>query len=224
MKKNRAYEHHFDWEEAKRLRAEGVPITWIAQKLGVTDGAIRRIVIPGEMERMAQYSREYAIGQGRCERCGATTNKAAQNRGSRLCKSCADDKRATTVRETELLCVKCRQWKPDEQFHNSVNFIRRRGRRNTCKACANKMREDYRKNTRVPCKGGCGRTVSPSDQRAQKKYLNLKTTPGYCPHCSPTKSDHQNFGRTSAEQQKILDGAARFREKFGEASDTAGTT
>jgi hypothetical protein len=220
-KKRERYARRFDWDEAKRLYAEDVPIAWIAAKYQVTASAIRRIVVPGVKEAMAEYSRSHSVGQAHCEKCGKPTNLVAHKRGSRRCPKCAAADKITTVREDTLHCTTCKQWKPDEQFHNSRDeaVAYRRYRRSECKACANARRVKYREDTRIPCKGGCGRTVSPSDQRAYLKHRNPKIThvkPGWCSKCSPR--------RVRNKRDPITVGAAKFREKFRVPSYQTGTT
>lgn len=213
----RTYERKFDWDEAQRLYDEGVPLEWIASKLHVTTTAIRRIVVPGAMEKMAAYSKQYPHGKTHCKNCGASTNLFSHNRGLGLCKTCAAIERRTTIRETELLCGTCKRWLPDEAFHggSADNLRARRGRRRDCRDCSNKRRTRYRQTHRIPCKGGCGRTVSPSDQRANAKSQNRPNFKvGYCGVCN----------RQLQQAKPKLSGAAAFRKKFGTAADRADTT
>ena len=204
--RKRIYERKFDWDEAKRLYDEETPVAWIAKKLRVTEQAVRRVVIPGQKEYMADYQRRASIGQGVCEDCGAPTNKVAQLHGSRWCRSCANKHMATSVRDGELRCMTCRRWLPDEEFHHAsaARHRQRRGRRRECKLCANARRKEYRIRSRVLCKGGCGRMISPSDQRASAKFRHRKVfDEGYCPVCTRRRES----------------GAAKFRKKFGTAAD-----
>lgn len=213
------YERKFDWDEAKRLYdEEQIPMTWLAAKYRVSVSGIRRIVKPGERERMAIYQREAAIGKGRCEACGAATNRVAQQHGSRFCKNCANKRMQTSVRETTLQCGVCKQWKPDDQFARTSQamFAHRRGHRRDCRVCSTLIRKRYRETHRILCKGGCGRLVSPSDQRMSKKQRQSKTLRvGYCPSCSRKKL---------SKQAKLEISAAKFRAKFGTAADRADTT
>lgn len=220
------YEHRFDWDEAKRLHEEeNIPIAWIAAKYRVTPGAIARIVNPGAREAGAEYSRAASIGQGRCEDCGKPTNKYSSYRRAdkrSLCKACASRRTRTTVREDSIRCTRCNTWKPDSEFQNS-NMPKdkiRRGKRSVCRECSTAIRTAFRHAHRTPCLGGCGRTVSVTDQRAQIKRRQAQgkqtnVTLGYCPYCPPTGPYKDN---------KIKSAAARFREKFGTPSDKMGTT
>jgi hypothetical protein len=49
------------------------------------------------------------------------------------------------VRETELLCSTCKQWKPDSDFPTAHGSAYRRGHDPECRACSTIRRNDYRK-------------------------------------------------------------------------------
>lgn len=221
MPRNRTYEHKFDWDEAKRLYSEDVPLEWIASKFRVTPSAVRRIVVPGAKEQMDAYSKQFAKGRTRCRKCGAPTNYFSHNRGWGLCKPCAAEIRRTTIRETELRCSGCKQWLPDDAFYksNDARMAIRRGRRRDCRVCSDKSRERYRQTHRVPCKGGCGRIVSPGDQQSNAKQQNRTDfRVGYCPTCNRQRRERKK------KPNAIQAGSAKFRKKYGTASDRADTT
>ena len=129
----------FDWDEARGLRDSGMAYTKIAERLGVSAQAIRRVLIPGEYERMDAASSAWLRG-GTCERCGGSCT-----RGHDYCAACLPHVQATTVREHELQCTTCREWKPDDAFAGDKRRVARRGRHRQCSECGTKARAAYRK-------------------------------------------------------------------------------
>lgn len=137
------YARRFDWDEAKRMYEDGAPIAWIAERWGVTAGAVSRVVKPGEYERQAKYTKRYQ-GTGICPKCGGPMNKISELRGH-SCIKCANRERRTTVRGDELKCVICKKWYPDDRFYRNKTLAHRRFRASVCKSCSNAARAEYRR-------------------------------------------------------------------------------
>jgi hypothetical protein len=140
MKRNRVYERAFDWDEALRLRVDGWSYNRIADHFGVTETAIRRILVPGLQERMnarvREYQREHKPQQGTCPDCGGINSQGRYRPESR-CRECHVKHLATSVREDTLQCGGCRYWLPDEDFPHAHNRKARRGRHALCRPCQN---------------------------------------------------------------------------------------
>ncbi len=146
-KSGRRYPRRFDWDEARRLYGGGVSIREIARRMGVVDAAVRRVVVPGERERRAEYQRRLAA-TGVCRVCGGPKNHVSERTsGSVRCKACQYDAQTVTVREFLLRCVTCKQWKTDEMFSpaRGKDYVRRRNRCKECKPCAAAYKRRRRK-------------------------------------------------------------------------------
>jgi hypothetical protein len=184
--------------EAQRRYDAGESISALAAEYGVTTGAVWQTVTPkgrASAARLVETVRSKSIGKGRCERCGAPTNLHGQiYGGARLCVKCGQDATATSVRESQLRCFGCGEWKPDEDFPRSASLAgtRRRGRHRQCRGCNTIARQRYRERNKVPCIR-CGKPALPpnekvtggtsfprcrecmhEDQRAARRELALK--------------------------------------------------
>jgi hypothetical protein len=138
--RGRTYQRKFDWADAQRRRARGESYSSIARSYGVTPQAVKLACDPEERERAAQRARAFlAIGTAHCIDCGAPITRYRKR-----CIACAHLQLATTVREGELLCVDCKQWKPDEEFPRNAQLKARRGRHRQCRACNTIARREYR--------------------------------------------------------------------------------
>ena len=145
----REYQRKFDWDEARARHAAGETPGRIAAELGVTEQAIRRVVIPGERERVAEYGRAHTVGAGACDDCGGPMNLASRYNGSTRCRACSAVARATTVRPGALQCCRCHEWKPDDDFpSNRSEKVARRGRHGVCRPCQTIARREYRQRNR----------------------------------------------------------------------------
>ena len=159
------YERRFDWDEARRLRGEGMAFTQIAERMGVSPAAIYRVVVPGARERINASAASWVMG-GICSACGKTGVSRTARDKSRRCVECARKKQATSVREGELLCFGCREWKPDGEFPANRQARARRSRHGFCRGCQAWMRQRSRERRKVPC-AECGRLRGhPSDNGA----------------------------------------------------------
>ena len=192
----RVYVRRFDWDAARSLYVQGVPIKGIAALMGVSDTAIRRVVIPGQREivnrRASAWASAWASAPVPCvEGCGRSCSRIGAKYGGGRCTECAIVHRSTTARPGELQCAVCREWKDDEAFpFNRHDKIGRRGRHGTCRPCLTIARREYREKRKVPCAGGCGRRVlAPNEQaaaaRSKSKRLGvLVRTTGKCRSCA----------------------------------------
>lgn len=130
----------FDHIRAKALRVRGFSYGRIAAELGVSSAAVRRVCDPQVAARMDAASRRW-LQSGVCPSCGGP--KTRLDRVTR-CRTCAARVRATTVRDHELRCQTCHEWKPDDGFPRSRNNGARRGRHKQCTACQTKARTEWR--------------------------------------------------------------------------------
>lgn len=148
--RNRVYPRKFDHDEAKRLRAEN-PSLWTYQALadhfGVSDSAIIRVVNPEQAARMYKHTLEAARRKRvPCKGgCGRLVWMTTPDRTG-LCQKClAIEHASVNVRETELRCTRCGEWKPDSEFSKASRAAyARRGLRNNCRACQTEVRREFR--------------------------------------------------------------------------------
>lgn len=163
-KKNRVYQRKFDHDEAIVRYAAGESPGSLAREYGVSEQAVRRVVVPGVRNQMDVRSRAW-IMSGVCQDCG----KTGIARQSPRCKDCAELARAPSVRADELLCSKCRRWLPDDRFHKQKGKRpARRGRKHYCKDCDHASRRDYRDRHKVPC-SNCGQPTSPAGDKTSRR-------------------------------------------------------
>lgn len=135
----RVYQRKFDHEQARARHAAGETMAALAREYGVSPAAVRRAV--DDKFRVASDARTSArLASGVCPDCGAPCT----NRPGTTCVPCRDRKQATSVRDGELRCQRCREWKPDDAFpHNSAKKCRR-GRHGVCRGCQPAMRREAR--------------------------------------------------------------------------------
>lgn len=164
----RGYQRRFDHDEARRRYAAGESVAALAREYGVTESAVY-LVVSAKQAASARALHERYRTADRCERCGAVKSLFSRyTSGSRLCRSCAMDDRATSVREGELRCSSCGEWKPDDDFpRNRSARLRRRGRHNQCRSCQTNARQAYRERHKVPCVG-CGAPALPPSEKGPK--------------------------------------------------------
>lgn len=158
----------FDYEEAQRLRASGLSYKAIGERLGVSDTAIYWACNPKQRARSFVITREWQR-RGTCIECGAQCSRTGGQPLHR-CRRCSDKARVTTVRDTEMECVTCKQWKPDDAFPLGRRRDQaRRGRHRQCRVCLTVAKRKWRERTRVPCSHGCGRMVEGKNRRKPDK-------------------------------------------------------
>jgi hypothetical protein len=157
----------FDRDEMVRMVGLGVPKAALARLWGVSPSAIdqawaRHHNTP-RAATLRAYHRDYQRAQyeagayGNCIDCDDAVWKGDGKTRLR-CRACAIKKRAFTVRDDTLLCGKCKEWKPDEDFSFS-RHKGRRGRSSLCRPCSTIERREYRHRNRIPC-SICGNLCS----------------------------------------------------------------
>lgn len=170
----------FDYDEAKRLRADGLTYQAIADRFGVSNSAVALAVNDAAREIANERANAWQR-RGVCIDCGGQCTRTAGTPAHR-CKTCAALAKATSVREDELQCMKCREWKPDAGFpSNRAESGVRRGRHDQCRPCLTEAKREWRERTRVPCSYGCGRLVEGKNRR----------TPGKPPACFYCATSHR---------------------------------
>lgn len=137
----------FDWDEARQLHSQGMSYAAIGRELGVSAEAVRRVVLPGEKERVARYQKKRA-DTGVCSECGGPKNRHSNYRGVTRCKRCAAVASRKNIRPDTLRCIACREWKPDESFPRNRREEARRGRHESCRTCTTQQKRDYRARVR----------------------------------------------------------------------------
>lgn len=145
-KRNRVYQRAFDHEEAQRLREAGWSIPRIADHMGVSVTAVYRVCDPAVRERMQEKAdkklrdmREPCLGG--CGRLVWMHNAKATG----YCPACAGIQRsAAHVRDTELQCTRCNEWKPDAEFSDAQGRRSRRGKQSWCRKCNSATRQARR--------------------------------------------------------------------------------
>jgi hypothetical protein len=145
-KRNRTYQRKFDWDEARRLREEGLSWSVIARELGVSSAAVQRVCDPKRREQMAEATARY-MKSASCVDCGKSCTPVAfhKNKGNTepRCNRCANlFYLATSYRDGEQRCSECRQWKPLWDYPRRKTRIM--GRHKICTPCGTKMKRDWR--------------------------------------------------------------------------------
>jgi predicted transcriptional regulator len=156
----RVYVRKFDWAEAKRLSVGGWTQKEIAAHFGVTQTAVSLALNPLSRHRAALNSAAYQSG-GKCEDCGVPCTRYSKRSGKRQrCRKCWNKAQATSVRDEELRCVRCRRWLPDRCFPRDRVESARRGLHSVCRDCQTVIKREYREARKVPCED-CGTLVDP---------------------------------------------------------------
>ncbi len=151
----------FDYDEAARLRSEGLTYSEIGERFGVTDAAIQRAVNPKRRAEMLARTAAFQRS-GICPDCGGQASRNGLNLQHR-CRSCASKLAATSVMPRSLRCAVCRVFKLDDDFPRHRRRQHRRGRHTVCRACQAAVRQQSRERRKVPCKN-CGKPrTHPSD-------------------------------------------------------------
>lgn len=165
----RVYTRKFDHDEARARYQAGERISDLAKAYGVSTTAVARVVDERVAQRMAEAHERFRLS-GRCDVCGGQMSGHSRSTGSRRCRRCAALAQATSVRNTMLLCMTCRVWKPDEDFpRNRAERIARRGRHTQCRACATVSRREYRNRSKQPCVD-CGAPALPPSEKGLRGW------------------------------------------------------
>jgi DNA-directed RNA polymerase subunit RPC12/RpoP len=130
----------FDWDEARRLHAEGLTYVEIGRRLGVTDMAIRFACDPEARTRANAYHDAWQRS-GQCPDCGAQTTRRAGGVYAR-CRDCASRARVKVIDGTAY-CPTCDTWKPLDQFSRSGRSPAR-GVHKECRPCDSARRRRWR--------------------------------------------------------------------------------
>ncbi len=141
----RVYTRKFDHDEAKRRKEAGESVASLAREYGVTPHAVWMVVSPkSKADNLRAQAKLRA--KGRCERCGGWKHGAT---AAKVCQRCAADLKITTVTETTLQCIRCKEFKPDAEFpFNRAESAIRRGRHGECRACNTIARREHRQRNR----------------------------------------------------------------------------
>lgn len=191
-KRNRVYVRKFDHEDARVRFAAGETLSELAHAFGVTAQAVKFVVDDEYNARWLAYHDEWQRS-GVCRQCGKTgiTNRAARDGGGARCRECAGLEAATSVRDDTLRCVRCRLWKPDEDFPMNQSVAKaRRKRHQCCRVCQTEIKREYRERTSAPCSHGCGRLVRTADRRDSTKPLE-------CLSCAMSRVHAERRSRVS---------------------------
>lgn len=139
-KRNRVYVRRFDYEDARRRFGAGESALALAAEYGVSNSRIYQVVNPEHGARTARLSAEW-MRNGKCDRCGERCSAY-----SRHCTACSAIARTTSVRDGELQCSTCHEWKPDAAFpKGGPRCAHRRHRHKHCTACQTKAKREYRR-------------------------------------------------------------------------------
>ena len=132
----------FDWDQARRLRAEGIPVAEIAERFGVSTTSVYFATNDEQRERQYRMLSERAYWRtGACVDCGTPVSRFRP--GSR-CRDCNAKNMAFTVRDDCLLCTRCDRWLPDDNFPGGKASMQRRGRHSLCRPCQTETRREWR--------------------------------------------------------------------------------
>ena len=163
--RNRVYQRKFDHEQAKRRYAAGERIADLAREYGVSPAAVVFAVDARAAARnrnaVAEYHRRGNPSQyWACPECGARARKGHH------CRACFDASRCgDAVNERgELLCLRCREYKPVSEFSFRAESARRGFRIPRCRACETRARQNYRERHKVPC-AICGAPALPPNEK-----------------------------------------------------------
>lgn len=143
--RNRTYPRRFDWDEARKRVNAGESIKEVAQSLGVSPTAIRRVVVQSTYDQMRAYTTEW-MKRGTCNKCGATCSRTYLAE-THTCRDCAEGAKVKR-RGNALYCPACRKWLPDNDFSPAPSLRYRRLAR-TCRSCNNRLRRERRMRRRM---------------------------------------------------------------------------
>ncbi len=132
----------FDHDEARRLRGQGWTYQAIGDALGVSDMAVCRVCDETVRAKMDKAAQEWQR-QGVCIDCGAPRIRVSKHHEAR-CRPCSIIAMATSVRDGELCCSTCKQWKPDDDFPFNRSLSVRRQRASQCRMCQTQQKRQWR--------------------------------------------------------------------------------
>lgn len=150
-KRNRVYPRKFDHELAIARYHEGVPVKRIADEMGVTDGAVWRVVDPRIRKRMSEAMRLRFAAL--CDDCGGPCTHNWSSKHQRhdrvVCNRCAGIRRREDTLlsrlndEGDIRCARCEQHQPVTEYRmDAAGFPKGR-----CRSCETAARRAYRQRT-----------------------------------------------------------------------------
>lgn len=140
----------FDWDEARRLRAEGLTYREIGERLGVSHHAVNCACDAAvRMRKRADTKRRLEASRVPC-RGGCGVLVWMQGGRSGYCLSCLGERRRV-VR------------------HGTENEYRQGCRCEPCRLAASEAKRRRREQSRVPCSHGCGTLVDSINRRSPDK-------------------------------------------------------
>lgn len=151
----------FDWDEARRLRAQGMTYTAIGAQFGVTPSAVvfacdGRALAMSKAAKAAYQQQHGNLSMYDTCACGERKAKRAKR-----CAKCFAATRATQIDERgNLWCSTCKRYRGPGCFPTDFGLMEtRKGRGRQCTECGTKAKRAYRDARKVPCANGCGRMV-----------------------------------------------------------------
>ena len=140
--RNRVYKRKFDWDEARKLRAEGWTYPDLAAHFGVSIRTVRYVCIPSEYEKMREVTSKRQRS-GTCPDCGNPMSFNPSDQPRRCVRCHAES--VADVNDRVAKCVICQEWKPHEDFLlQPGKYIDRRGLRPSCRSCNTRIRREHR--------------------------------------------------------------------------------
>jgi len=169
-----------DRKLAKRLRDDGWLYREIADYFGVSEHSARMGVKDDERQRQYASSLRWAKNQRKpCKECGKLIWMHVHGR-SGLCLRCFGRTQAFTARPDVLLCNRCKEWKPDDDFPQGKTNHARRHRHALCRSCQTEARREYRWKYAKVCASCGGPRGGDSDYRAPMRRDRVT---GLCKTC-----------------------------------------
>ena len=134
------------------MRAKGLSYAALAEHFGVSQTSVTRVCDPATNARLVAQTKKWTERHRRecLGGCGRRVWMTGKGR-SGYCIKCLREKwerERKDVRDGELLCLKCGEWKPDEEFSTrtpSKKRTSRRGRTPWCRACNTEARRAHRR-------------------------------------------------------------------------------
>jgi ribosomal protein S27E len=158
------YTRKFDRDEALALYEKWGNWAQVARRLGVSYAAMYLAFNEEARKKNEARSKKWQMS-GVCPGCGkeGTTKHRHMTthtyvRADAYCRKCAGILRRTSIRDGELKCGVCKEFKPDSEFPTNRIEVRRRYKHTSCKSCGNAARKAYRAKNKVPCEI-CGTLV-----------------------------------------------------------------
>lgn len=163
----------FDHDEARRLRAEGMTLIAIAERLGVSDTSVLHAV--NEDLRVKANARVLENQRSKRRPCKGGCGRLVWTHTRR-----------PDGTPHSGFCVHCIQAHEHPIQHGTESGYRRGCRCHLCRQASSAAKRRRRRNSRVPCSHGCGRLVDSINRR----------NPGKPPECRPCSHE-----RVIAEQR-----------------------